>query len=32
MCHKIRLFIFHFKVLIISNTLKVKIVPNITKF
>ena len=32
MCRKIRLFKFHFKVLIILNTLKVKIMPNITKF
>ena len=32
MCHKNRLFNFHFKVLIIKNTLKVKIMPNITKF
>ena len=32
MCHKIRRFNFHFKVLIIYNTIKVKILPNITKF
>ena len=32
LCHKNRLFNFHFKVLIILNTIKVKILPNITKF
>ena len=32
MCHKIRLFNFHFKVIIIESTIKVKILPNITKF
>ena len=32
MCHKIRLFNFHFKVLISESTIKVKILPNITKF
>ena len=32
MCHKIRLFKFHFYVLIIQNTIKVKVLPNITKF
>ena len=31
MFYKIRLFNFHFKVLIISNTIKVKIMPNIKK-
>ena len=32
MCYKIRRFNFHFKVIIIQNTIKVKILPNITKF
>ena len=32
MCYKISLFNFHFKVLIIKNMVKVKILPNITKF
>ena len=32
MCHKICLLNFHFKVLIIESTIKVKILPNITKF
>ena len=32
MCRKIRLFKFHFKVLIILNTIKEKFLPNITKF
>ena len=32
MRHQIRLFNFHFKVLIIQNTIKVTILPNITKF
>ena len=32
MCHKIRLFNVHFKVLIIENTIKEKILPNITTF
>ena len=32
MCHKIRLFNFHFKVLITQNAIKVKILPNIAKF
>ena len=32
MCHKIRLFNFHFKVLTIKNTIEVKILPNIAKF
>ena len=31
-CVKIRLFNFHFKVLIIWNTIKVNILPNVTKF
>ena len=32
MYHKNSLFNFNFKVLIIENTIKVKILPNITKF
>ena len=32
MCHKIRLFDLHFKILIIQITIKVKILPNISKF
>ena len=32
MCQKIRLFNFHFKVLIIKITIEVKILPNITNF
>ena len=32
MCHKIRPFKFHFKVLIIQITIKVKILPNISEF
>ena len=32
MCHKIRLFNFHFKVLIIESTIKEKIWPNVKTF
>ena len=32
MCHQIRPFNFHFKVLITSNKIKVKILQNITKY
>ena len=32
MCRKIPLFNFHFKVFIIQNMIKAKILPNITKF
>ena len=32
MCHKIRPLNFDFKVLITSNKIKVKILPNITKY